>query len=66
MIPHVDHDAMQMRRFWGVLVATTLPFYIWGAVTGGTVSVGGGELPVSALMFLSLDPPMSLRRVASA
>jgi len=41
-----------MTRFWTVLVATTIPFYLWSALTDGTVTVGGADLPVSALMFV--------------
>ncbi|MEO9328921.1 CPBP family intramembrane glutamic endopeptidase [Gordonia aurantiaca] len=48
-----DQESIDLRRFWIALVATTIPFYLWGALVGGTVTIGGGELSVSALMFIS-------------
>ena len=41
-----------LTRFWVVLVATTIPFYLWGWLAGGALKIGGAELPLSALMFV--------------
>ncbi len=41
---------ISLRRFWATLAITSLPFYIWGALSDA--SVGPAGLPVSALMPL--------------
>lgn len=42
----------RLARFWVVLAVTTVPFYMWGALTGGDLVVVGAQLPLSALMFV--------------
>jgi len=42
----------RLLRFWVVFVITTVPFYLWGALTDGELDIAGARLPISALMFV--------------
>ncbi|TWS19215.1 CPBP family intramembrane metalloprotease [Tsukamurella asaccharolytica] len=50
--PPIERSAgtISLRRFWATLAITSLPFYLWGALSDA--SVGPTGLPMSALMFL--------------
>ncbi|WP_143543603.1 CPBP family intramembrane glutamic endopeptidase [Rhodococcus sp. BUPNP1] len=42
----------RLLRFWVVFAITTVPFYLWGALTDGELDLAGARLPISALMFV--------------
>lgn len=42
----------KLGRFWTVLVLATIPFYAGAALCGGSLTVAGADLPISAMMFV--------------